>query len=315
MQRERKLSALRRALKDEGYVKGDEASFFCPSKKGCNGQHHKRKLAVNLENDRFHCWVCGYKGGTLLSLFRRLGDQDPDYKAYAAEHDKPKEQLGKLYETPRLPKEFQTLSRPSTSPYFKQAIGYLTSRGITSEDILDYKIGYCTEGRYADRVILPSFDNFGDLNFFVGRAIWTRLSLPYLSGEFDKNIVFNDILVNWHKPIILVEGPFDAIKAGHNAIALQGKRPSNHLLAKINEFRPRVYVALDADAVSDAVHISEVLVNMGIEAYLVEWPTGFKDPGDMTKEQFKKLLTLARPVVTDFDVMRQKVYHSGSTHA
>ena len=59
MQRERKLSALRRALKDEGYAKGNEASFYCPSKQGCNGQHHKRKLAVNLENDMFHCWEIG----------------------------------------------------------------------------------------------------------------------------------------------------------------------------------------------------------------------------------------------------------------
>ena len=313
MHRERKLLALRRALKDEGYAKGNEASFYCPSKQGCSGQHHKRKLAVNLENDVFHCWVCGYKGGSLLPLLRRLGDNDPDYIAYAEEHQKkPKDEVGKLYERVRLPMEFQALSRPSGSPWVKQAIAYLTQRGVSSEDILDYKMGFCQEGKYADRVILPSFDEFGELSFFVGRGIWERVSPPYLSGQFDKDIIFNDILVDWRKPIVLVEGPFDAIKAGHNAVALQGKFPSKRLLAKIQSYLPRVYVALDADATMDAVGIADRLVSMGVETFLVEWPTGFKDPGDMTKQQFKKLLTLAKPVRTDFDVLKQKVYHSAS---
>lgn len=312
MQRQRKLSALRRALKDEGFVKGNEASFFCPNKKGCNGQHHKRKLAVNIENDVWHCWVCGYAGGSLLPLLRRLGDNDKDYKDYAAEYEKPKNDIGKMYETVRLPKGFQALSCAPSSLYFGQAIGYLTSRGITPEDILDYKVGFCTEGRYADRVILPSFDEFGELSFFVGRGIWERVSPPYLSGPFDKDIIFNDILVDWRKPIILVEGPFDAIKAGHNAIALQGKLPSKRLLAKIQSYLPRVYVALDADAHMDALHISERLVAMGAETFIVQWPTGYKDPGDMTKEHFKKLLTLASPVRNEFDVMKQKLHHSGS---
>ena len=201
---------------------------------------------------------------------------------------------------------------PRRSPYYAQAMGYLTQRGITPDDILTYKLGYCEEGRYADRVILPSFDEFGELSFFVGRGIWTRVSPPYLSGEFDKDVIFNDLLVDWRKPIVLVEGPFDAIKAGHNAIALQGKLPSKRLMAKIQSYLPRVYVALDADARMDAVNIAEHLVSMGAETFLVDWPVGVKDPGDMTKEQFKELLDRAYPVVSDLDVLKQKVYHSAS---
>ena len=315
MQRERKLAALRRALKDEGWVKGDEASFFCTFAKGCAGQHHKRKLQVNLESDIFHCWVCNWKGGSLLPILRKLGDQDPDYTAYKAEHEKKPEvdAMGKVYETPRLPKEFQTLSRASETLHYRQAIGYLTDRGITPEDILDYKLGYCAEGKYAERVIIPSFDDLGELNFFVGRTIWKRPGdLPYLSGKFDKDVVFNDLLIDWSRPITLVEGPFDAIKAGHNAIALQGKVPNRHLMAKIYRHRPKTYIALDADAGSDAIKIAGDLVNNGVETFIIMWPAGVKDPGDLTKADFEKLRQSATPCVHAGDIMKQRIYNSSS---
>lgn len=313
MQRERKIAALRRALGDEGQIHGNEASFYCTYAKGCAKKHHKRKLAINIESEFFHCWVCGWKGGSFMPIFRRLGENDRDYVDYVAEHESKHKHtdIAKLYEGVRLPTEFQTLSCASMSPYKRQAISYLTRRGITPDDILDYKMGYCEQGRYRDRVIIPSFDEFGELTFFVGRGIWDRVSPPYLSGRFDKDIIFNDLLVDWRKPITLVEGPFDAIKAGHNAIALQGKVPNRRLLAKIQSFMPRVYVALDSDAGDEMVSIAELLVDIGAETLVIDWPIGMKDPGDMTKEDFKKLQDRARPIANDFDVMRQKVIHSG----
>ena len=314
MQRERKLAALRRALKQDGWVKGDEVIFRCVYKQGCNGQHHKDKLQVNIQSDIFHCWVCGWKGASLLPILRRLGDQDPDYQAYAAEHEqKPKTDLGgKVYETVRLPKEFKTLSRPSESPYYHQAIAYLTRRGITSEDILDYKLGYCEEGHYKDRIIVPSFDELGELNFFVGRGIWERTQPPYLSGKFDKDIIFNDLLVDWSKPVTIVEGPFDAFKAGHNAIALQGKLPSKRLLTKLYRLLPKTYLALDTDAGPAMLEIARDLVNNGVDTYIVRWPDGVKDPGECTKEQFEEIKKDAIHCVHISDILKQKVHQSAS---
>lgn len=314
MQRERKLAALRRALKQDGWVKGDEVIFKCTYSKGCNGRHHKDKLQVNLQSDIFHCWVCGWKGGSLLPILRKLGDQDPDYVDYAAEHDKnPNKDIGgKVYETVRLPKEFQTLSRPTGSPYFRQAIAYLTQRGITSEDILDYKLGYCEEGQYKDRVIVPSFDEYGELTFFVGRGIWERIAPPYLSGKFDKDIIFNDLMIDWSKPITLVEGPFDAFKAGMNAIPLQGKLPSKKLLSKIYRLLPKTYVALDQDAGPDMLKIAGDLVSNGVETLVVNWPKQDMDPGACTKAEFEEIRNRAVPVVSMADIMKQRVYHSSS---
>ena len=33
-----------------------------------------------------------------------------------------------------------------------------------------------------------------------------------------KNIIFNDLLIDWNKPITLVEGPFDSIKMGNSIL-------------------------------------------------------------------------------------------------
>jgi len=312
MQRERKLALLRRALNDDGYVRGDEATFFCTSPAGCNGNHHKRKLAVNVETDVFHCWVCGWAGHSLLPLLRALGPTDLDVIEYTAEAQPDRSAVTKAYDKVRLPGEFRPLCVPWSSLYYRQAIGYLADRGITSDDILTYKLGYCETGRYAERIILPSFDEYGELNFFVGRAIWKRLGLPYLSGKFDKNIIFNDLLIDWSQPITLVEGPFDALKAGTNAIPLQGKIVSPKLLEKILTKRPKVFVALDTDAVSVSIKIAEQLMRLGVDTSIVSWPSEFNDPGEMTKEQVEQARTKAEARSTMFDLIRFKIAHSAS---
>ncbi len=45
--------------------KKSEISFKCPFCK-----HHKKKLNVNLLSQKWHCWVCGTGGHTILGLFR-----------------------------------------------------------------------------------------------------------------------------------------------------------------------------------------------------------------------------------------------------
>ena len=43
---------------------------------------------------------------------------------------------------------------------------------IDDSDILKYNIGYCDDGLYSNRIIIPSYDSDGQLNFFVGRAFF-----------------------------------------------------------------------------------------------------------------------------------------------
>jgi DNA primase len=311
--RERKLAALRRCLPGETQGRGKEISFFCwlPGPDGCDGKHHKPKLSVNVDSDRWHCWVCGQGGHDLLRLLALGGRDHPDYVDYSAEIERPRAEVAKEYDRVHLPKEFRPLCVPSESLCYRQAIGYLARLGVGAEDILAYRLGYAEDGPLKERIIFPSFDEHGELNFVVGRGIWERISPPYMTnGRYDKDIIFNDLLVDWHEPIVLVEGPFDALKAGTNSIPLQGKFMSDRLRDKIIARRIPAYIALDGDAIADTVRLAERLKGYGVEVHVVEWE-GIKDPGEMTKAQFQEYMKQARTFGTA-EAIRFRVTHSGS---
>jgi hypothetical protein len=61
----------------------------------------------------------------------------------------------------------------------------LKSRGITKNDIEKYNIGYCETGRYAKMIIIPSYDENGQLNYFTGRS-------------FEKNLTPNTAIPKLH---------------------------------------------------------------------------------------------------------------------
>ena len=119
-----------------------------------------------------------------------------------------------------------------------------------------YNIGYTIKGKYHDRIILPSYDEFGDLNFFVGRA-WDKWKKPkYLNPDALKNlIIFNEDKINWDATIYLVEGAFDHIVIP-NSIAILGKSlPDKLKLTLYNKARGKIVIVLDEDAHDDALRI------------------------------------------------------------
>ena len=103
-----------------------------------------------------------------------------------------------------------------------------------------------------------------------------------------KDTVCFELLINWNEPIVLCEGMFEAIAIRRNAIPLLGKFPSKTLIKKIIEKNvKKVYVALDNDAVLDAVKLSKFLMDYGINTYLLEMKD--KDPSELGFNNFWKL--------------------------
>ena len=142
-------------------LKGNEQAHYCPF---CN--HHKKKLQVNLDTQRWHCWVCDSKGRSITSLLRKLNVDLRDISVVKdvygdePEYDSKEEYVAKL----QLPKEFKQLyfKPKGINPSYNQAVHYLNKRGITQADIVKYNIGYCEDGLYGGRVIIPSYDDNGD---------------------------------------------------------------------------------------------------------------------------------------------------------
>ena len=134
-------------------------SFKCPFCK-----HRKNKLEVNLTTQQYHCWVCDIKGKKITTLLKKANihyDLVKDLISLLHKNDKT------TYDntsTIVLPPEYKPLYEVSSKDILaKHAIKYLKSRGITKNEILKYNIGYCEEGLYAKMVIIPSYDENGNL--------------------------------------------------------------------------------------------------------------------------------------------------------
>jgi len=275
------------------YKNNSEYLFQCPH---CN--HHKKKLSINIEKNVFKCWVCDWSGKDVYRVVRRYGthsnrsewrkfDQEIEIKDFAellfGDVD-----TQVVQEVP-LPKEFISLANknlPKTSLY---PLNYLHSRGIGKADIIRWKIGYCSEGEYAGRVVVPSFSRTGKVNYFVTRTYaddWRK----YLNPPISKEIIFNDLYLDFDEDLVLVEGVFDAVKVTGQAVPLLGStlREEHPLFQKIVENDTPIYLALDPDAKKKTDRLIQLMLRYDIETYVVDVPSHL-DVGDMTKEQFLEI--------------------------
>ena len=271
--------------------KGSELLFTCPA---CG--HHKRKFSVNLDKSVYKCWVCDYRGRNIRRVIRSYGSYNQLQKWDAISQRSDIEKFAELFmETERaedkskmeLPEEFTSLcseKAPATGTY---ALRYLQKRGVTKEDILRWKIGYCFSGEYRNRIIIPSFDEDGDCSYFIARS-YTGDSYKYKNPRASKDIVFNDLFIDWNKDLVLVEGVFDALVAG-NAVPILGStlRKGSDLLRKIVRNDTPIYIALDPDAEEKERRIIKMLLEYDIELYKID-VSGYEDVGSMPKRVFEE---------------------------
>ena len=171
---------------------------------------------------------------------------------------------------------------------------FLHNRGLTYKDILKYGLGYCSEGLYGNRVIVPSYDSDGQLNYFVGRDFYNS-KMKYKNPPIPKDVIGFDLYINWDEPIVLCEGVFDAIAIKRNAIPMFGKTIPKKLFKKIIEKNvKKVFLMLDEDAKSDSIKITENLINFGIDVIYIAMEDG--DPSDLGYERSLELIKSSRKI-------------------
>ena len=271
--------------------KGAELLFTCPA---CG--HHKRKFSVNLDKSVYKCWVCDYRGRNIRRVIRSYGSYNQIQKWDSISQRSDLERFAELFmeaERPEdkskmeLPEEFTSLCTgtiPATGTY---ALRYLQKRGITKDDIVKWKIGYCFSGEYRNRIIIPSFDEDGDCSYFIARS-YSGDSYKYKNPRASKDIVFNELFIDWNSDLVLGEGVFDALGAG-NAVPILGStlRKGSELLRKIVRNDTPIYIALDPDAADKERRIIKMLLEYDIELYKID-VTGYEDVGSMPKEVFEE---------------------------
>ena len=236
------------------YGSKGQISFDCPvcaEEKGLETGDGKGNLEINYSRHVYKCWACSETNGThgpLGKLFDKYGTKKQK-KVY--ELIKPEELKKEEVWRPklRLPEGFIKFS--DSNPIFiphREAMNYLTSRGITNEIIERFGIGYTVKGDFAFRIVVPSYNKEGQLNYFVARA-WANKKMKYKNPAVPKDeIIFNESLINWEKDVYLVEGAFDSFFL-ENSIVMLGKVMSKLLFETLyNNAKGNIIICTDGDA-------------------------------------------------------------------
>ena len=290
------------------WQKGDEHLYHCPY---CG--HHKKKMSINFANGYWKCWVCDTRGKNIYRIVRKFGNyqQRQKYRELQGLVDLTDfEEMFKEYNNIQekqileMPEGFVSLCNKDLPMDSTDAFRYLSSRGIGRREILKWKIGYCKEGRYAGRIIIPSFDIEGDLNYFIARS-YVGHTRRYLNPPADRDLVFNELNIDWDEPVVLVEGVFDAIAAGNNAIPILGStlREGSRLFQAIAIHDTPVYMALDYDAEKKAEWIIKSMLKYDLEVHKV--PIDEADVSEMGGEEFQERLLSSRQIKNDMYFFEQ----------
>lgn len=265
-----------------------QITFDCPvcsyDIKGLDHGDGKGNLEVNYYRHVYKCWACSDTNDThgfLPRLIKQYGTKQ-DYEIYSLNVPDTFKKIDIKYQKPKLPDGYRKFSDlHDRLPIKIKALKYLHKRGITQRMIDKYEMGVCVDGEFANRIIIPSYDKEKELNFFVGRS-FVNHRLKYKNPQVPKDqIVFGESLIDWFKPVWLVEGIFDSVFI-ENSIPLLGKTMSDKLWEILYNNAIEIVVCLDEDAWKNGKEIFRTLNGGRLEnkIKIIKLPYG-KDIADL----------------------------------
>jgi transcription elongation factor Elf1 len=270
-------------------------AYHCPFCK-----HHKPKMEVNFTENKkghnpWHCWVCNTRGKTIPNLFKKVEAYDKIAKAKELIPQGSFVEEVVVHNDLSLPKEYIPFIDRPNSLMARHALVYLRNRGVTDDDRIKYHMGYCEEGEYKNMIIIPSYDAEGNLNYFTARSFEKEPFRKYKNPSVSRDIIPFEMFINWSSPLVLCEGPFDAIAIKRNAIPLLGKNIQSNLMKKIVSSKvEKIYIALDSDAIKSSLKFCERFMNEGKEVHLLEMDD--KDPSELGFKRFTELIQKSTPL-------------------
>jgi len=295
LKKSRKIKLLETAF-GEGFLEPSEENLHlcCPV---CNDtRRNKKKLYVSLETGWYNCWVCNTSGKNINFLFRKHARQ---YSAQCQELFPTDAKISQEDVEEKiiveLPADVCLITNNSKDPDTRAIYKYLQRRGLSRLDMYRWRVCVSQEFYFRRKAIFPSFDDQGNLNYYVARAI-DQTKFKYHNAKVPKSrIIFNEADLDWKEPIILVEGVFDAVKCPDNTAIALGSTLSkeSHLFKKLSQHRSAVIVAFDEDAEMKSHAVCKKLHNAGCDVYKVT--VRENDLGSRSKEEVENILRTAVP--------------------
>ena len=320
----KKLKSILDAILGESKQELDDSmqlEYPCPRciEKYGNGEINKHNLSISLSKNLFQCWKCSSEEdemhGSILKLIRLYGNEEllNQYKSILMSIRE-----SKLYqfnisdrdldidtsiidkEELRLPSSYKIFKKEEK--YNRGAFAYLNNRGINWDIIEKYSIGFTEREEehkmHSYRVIIPSYDSMGVLNYWVGRDYLPKNDkfsrIKYVNPNVNKkDIIFNEGKVQWDADITLVEGPFDHIVVP-NSIPLLGKHLDQGFrlyYELINRANSLINVWIDGDAIESAKEVYSLLNHGRLYGKIRLIPTNEDDdPSSLFQKGGNKLI-------------------------
>lgn len=305
---------LQRAFSAGAFARdGKNFAVWCPWCKPNDKQ--KRKLFIRVSDGVWHCWVCGQKSRSMWSLLRHVGASQDILKECDATYGMHSHRVASHEDATRVldvtlpPMTRLLVTCSDVDPDVVAVKRYVLQRGLSERDMWYFKLCVSDDFKWRRRVIVPSFDADGKLNYFVGRTIDDGVIPRYKNVKVDRvGIVFNELNVDWKSRLTLCEGPFDLFKCGQNATCLLGSDISENgaLLSNIVRHETPVTLMLDADMMSKKVpKIVKMLQSYDVDVTVAALPVD-KDPGSMSKDAVEECVKAASAMSWE-SMLREKL--------
>ena len=168
---------------------------------------------------------------------------------------------------------------------------------------------------FRNRLIIPSYDQFGELNYFIGRDYTGRGKLKYRNCDADKKqFIFQESLIDWDSPIYLCEGAFDAMRFPSNGISMLGKvltKDTALFQTLYQKANSTITIVLDGDTLEEETKKIYKLLNFGRLAGKIRYinmaeDCKYKDMSELYENEGKKgVIKLLRKQkqYNDFDLI------------
>jgi len=168
-----------------------------------------------------------------------------------------------------------------------RAMNYFHGRRITKDSVVKFSLGYSEKQDY---VTIPVQSPDGMTIGFVGRSIEGK-DFKNTPGLQKSKILFNLHRVRSSKFVYVVESSFDAIRldqVGFPAVATLGANVSSVQMQLLEKYFSDVILVADNDE-AGSVMIDRILGKIGSKVSVVKIDQKYKDIGEMSDEEIKKL--------------------------
>ncbi len=272
---------------------GDELACYCPF-------HENRDspaLYLNKYTGLWHCWnaSCGAKGrfGTLV---KKITGETYILKS----EDITLDRLELLFQTSEEEVEeegfdeaMERITINYRDPEQVSKLDYLINRGFQPSVLEHFEIGYSA---LQDRIVIPvRSENFKVVGF-IGRSTEDdgRPKYKYSDKFPRRNLLLNLCNAKNYDVGIVVEGSLDHImvhQAGFpNVVSTMGSTVSQPQLDLLRTYFSSLIIFSDNDEAGDNMKRAIMDGAAEKEMYVVTYPEGFKDPGEMSTQQIQEAI-------------------------